>query len=392
MNEELLNTGVQSFINKNLNADILSVLLKKSPFEAILPQELLQQISSKKKCKLKLPTWFKTPGIYYPKTLSIEQSSSEPTASYKAEIINGKYLLDLTGGFGVDSYFFAQNFEKVWHCEIDRELSEIAAHNFEILKASNVETKSRDGLSFLMDAEQRFDWVYIDPSRRTDSKGKVYKLEDCIPDVSSHLEEFFKKTNNLLVKTSPLLDIAAGLKVLKFVREIHIVAVNNEVKELLWILRSGFKENIQLKTINIAKDDRQLFNFQLSLEKKAISDLSEPLKYIYEPNAAIMKSGAFKLIGNAFSLEKLQEHTHLYTSDQLVKFPGRRFKLIRNTPYKKRELMAHLPPKANIATRNFQESVAEIRTRFKVKEGGEDYLFFITDNTNSYRVLHCSKV
>ena len=391
MNKKLLNTGVQEFITQHLNTDIMSVLLKKSPFEGISVQELAQQIESKKKCRSKLPIWFKTPAIYYPKKLSIEQTSSEITARYKAECIQGNLLLDITGGFGVDSFFFSRRFKKVWHCEIDKELSEIAGYNFKILNAQNITTTVEDGIEFLRQSDQKFDWVYIDPSRRDDIRGKVFKLSDCFPNIPEQLDILFKKTANILLKTSPLLDLSAGIEDLQFVKDIHVVGVNNEVKELLWVLNKGFKEEPTINTINFNKDGKEVFHFRSEDEKKTVSNYAAPSKYLYEPNAVILKSGGFKSIGTRYSLKKLHVHTHLYTTDNLLKFPGRRFKIIQNIPYNKKELRSLKIEKANITTRNFSDSVADIRKKFNIKEGGDVYLFFVTDIYGAFRVLQCSK-
>lgn len=392
LNKKLLNTGVQSFINENLNADIVSVLLKKSPFEGISPKELAQQIESRKKCRSKLPEWYNTEGIYYPRKINIEQCSSQITAAYKTEIIDGKSVFDLSGGFGVDSYFFSRKIAGVWHAEIDEELAEIAAYNFKKLGANNIHSLNTDGTVYLKNNKQKFDWIYIDPSRRSESHKKVYKLSDCHPDVAAHLDLIFSRTKNVLLKTSPLLDISAGIASLQFVWEIHIVAINNEVKEALWLLRSGFNGEITIKTINFLRNSKQQFEFKINTEKKAVSSLSNPLKFLFEPNAAIMKAGAFKLIGNQFSLNKLHEHTHLYTSDHLIEFPGRRFEILENIPYNKKALKSLGLNKANISVRNFPESVASIRKKFKIKDGGTTYLFFINDCNNEYRVLLCSRL
>ena len=393
MNKYILNTGVQVFISNNLNADILSVLLAKPHFEGLSQKELAEQIEAKKKCKNKLPAWYNTPNIYYPKKLHIEQSSSEITAKYKAGIVSGKLLLDLTGGIGVDSYYFSDTIDEVVHCEWNKELHEIATYNYGILKRSNIHTHHIDGLSFLENTELHFDWIYLDPSRRDDSKKKVFQLSDCTPDISKNLELILKKGAHVLLKTSPLLDIASGMQELKNVREIHIVAVNNEVKELLWILDAKTPVTpVSIKTINIAKGGNEVFDFLLLAERDAKTNYSSPMKFLYEPNAAIMKSGAFKIIGNTYGVMKLHEHSHLYTSSVLVDFPGRAFEIIKQVPYNKNALKDLSIEKANITTRNFPESVATIRKRFKISDGGEVFLFFTTNMLGKRIVLQCKKV
>lgn len=392
MNKNLLNTGVQDFINKNLNADILSVLLKKSPFEGIGPQELVQQLEAKKKCREKLPTWFATPGIYYPNKLHIAQSSSEATARYKAGLVSGKLLFDGTGGFGVDSYFFAEKMQGVVHCEIKPELSEIAAHNFTVFGKKNIQTVVGNGIDFLEKTKLHFDWAYLDPSRRNELKGKVFKLTDSLPNVPEHLSLLFSKSNRLLIKTSPLLDFSIGIQELQSVREIHVVAVRNEVRELLWVLEKAYGGPVAIKTVNFTKKDPETFHFELSEEKSKQASYDRAMAYLYEPNAAILKSGAFKTVGEHFRLKKLHEHSHLYSSDTLIDFPGRRFKILKNLLYSKKALRALNIHKANITTRNFPTSVSALRKQHQIKDGGETYLFFTTDRDDRNRVLVCSKI
>ncbi|MGF1559914.1 MAG: class I SAM-dependent methyltransferase [Flavobacteriaceae bacterium] len=370
----------------------MSVLLKKSPFEGISPQELAQQLESRKKCEKKLPTWFSTPNIYYPKKLNVEQTSSEICARYKSEIVNGKTLVDLTGGWGVDSYFFSRRIDAVTHCEIDLDLALIAAHNFKVLGAQNIQTVVGDGLCFLRDSVERFDWVYLDPSRRDDSEGKVFRLSDCLPDVTANLELLFAKSNHVLLKAAPFLDITSGSKELDFVKEVHVVAVDNEVKELLWVLEKHYSGKIKIKTVNITKADQQHFDFWQTDEKDATCDLSTPLNYLYEPNAALLKSGAFKSVGNRFKVKKLHEHTHLYTSDKLLDFPGRRFEILGVIPYQKKTIKEIYGQKANVAARNFPESVAKIRKKLKLADGGPLYLFFVKDAHEKQVVLNCKRI
>ena len=310
MNKIILNTGVQDFININLNTDIMSVLLKKSDFDTISSKELVEQIEAKNKCKNKLPSWYKTKKIYYPNKLNIEQCSSEITAEYKAQIVGGKSLVDLTGGFGVDSFYFSKKIEQIFHCEINEKLSKIAAHNFDVLSVKNTKAIPLDGLDFLRNSNEVYDWIYLDPSRRSESKRKVFLLSDCTPDIIEHLELLFRKSKNILLKTSPLLDISSGLKQLKNVKEIHVIAVNNEVKELLWVLQEAHLKDVKVKTINLTKGTAQIYDFTWSEEKNTPLLVELPQNYLYEPNAAILKSGAFKLIARDFKVNKLNEHSH----------------------------------------------------------------------------------
>ncbi len=388
----MLHIDVQRFINEKINTDTLSVLLKKPFFNQISNQELAVQIEAKKKSKKKLPTWFKNAKIYYPKRISIEQSSSEITARYKAELVDGKSLIDLTGGFGVDSYFFSKKIAEVFHCEIDKNLSEIVRHNFDVLDAQNIHTSCVDGINYLKVSNRHFDWIYVDPSRRNDAKGKVFKLSDCLPDVTAHLDLLFDHSDNILIKTSPLLDIKKGLTELEHVQKLLVVAINNEVKELLWVLKRDYKGEIGVNTINIQNKTEQVFNFELSQEKQVISKFSAPLTYLYEPNAALMKSGGFKTIGAHFKLKKLHPNTHLYTSSTPLNFPGRCFKIDATLPYQTKLLKKLGLKKANITTRNFPENVVAIRKKTKITDGGDVYLFFTTDLTEKRQIIQCSKI
>ncbi len=334
MNKEILNTGVQEFIYENLNTDIVSVILKKSTFPNVAPKELAEQIEAKNKCRKKLPTWFEAKDIYYPNKLNIEQSSSEITAQYKARIVSGKSLMDLTGGLGVDSFFLSKKIEQVFHCEINQNLSQIAAHNFKILGRENINTIVANGIEFLKNTDHIFDWIYLDPSRRSDTKEKVFLLSDCTPNVLEHLELLFEKSENILLKTSPLLDLSLAIEQLKFTKEIHIVAVNNEVKELLWVLNKEKHLDKTILTTNIKNGRNETFNFKWSEENPSTPSFSEPLNYLYEPNAAILKSGSFKLISRKLKVNKLSEHSHLYTSNSQIDFPGRAFHVKKHIEYK----------------------------------------------------------
>ena len=296
MNTTILNTDVQQFINAHLNTDITSLLLKGISFKDIDTKAIIEQIEAKKRCKTKLPTWFNTNTIYYPNKLNIEQTSSEKTAAYKAGLISGNTLIDLTGGFGIDAYYFSKRVETVTHCEINEELSKMVQHNNIKLGVANMTCIAENGIEVLKRLNKPFDWIYVDPSRRDVSKNKVFLLTDCEPNVKTFQGLFLKYAKHVMLKTSPLLDISATLSALKHVKCVHIVAVNNEVKELLWILERDYTGDVEINTINLQKDQQQNFNFKLKDESNSTSDYSEPLTYLYEPNAAILKAGAFNTV------------------------------------------------------------------------------------------------
>ena len=392
MNKHILNTVIQEFIKNNINSEIAFLLLKNNSFENVELKEVAGQIEAKKKCKTKLPSWFNASKIYYPNKLNIEQTSSEITAEYKSQLIIGSTIIDLTGGFGVDCFYFSKVFKEVTHCEIDKKLSRIVSHNFDQFEIDNIKAVNIDGIEYLKSTNQSYDWIYIDPSRRHESKGKVFYLKDCLPNIPEHIDLLFKHTSNVLIKVSPMLDMTIGISELKNTKAIHIVAVNNDVKELLFVLSKEYKGEIIINTLNIKGEKREIFEFRYSSEIIAKADFSLPLTYLYEPNAAILKSGAFKSIAEKLNVYKLHQHSHLYTSTELIKFPGRAFKIIKQITYNKNTIKNALgKSKANITTRNFPESVSQLKKKFNIKDGGDIYVFFTTNIDDEKIVIVCKK-
>lgn len=391
MNKALLNPEVQKFISEHLFEDLSKLILKGSPFPLVSSQEIGVQISGKNKAKSKLPLWFNTQKILYPPNLNLEQTSSEKTAKYKASLISGDLLIDLTGGFGIDAYFFAEKFNKLTYCELNPELSEIAAHNFKILGAKNIQTFQGNGIEFLKQSQEHFDWIYLDPSRRDTQGGKVFHLNQCTPDISENLELLFERSENIMLKTSPLLDLKAGIIALEQVCEIHILAVKGDVKELLWILKKGYRGSVEIKTIDFQKSGIQGFQSLFSTAQSEVP-LSLPLKYLYEPNPAIMKSGMFRELAAQTNTLKLHSNTHLFTSETLKDFPGRSFEVSEILPFNKKVLKKSLKlKKANITTRNFPKSVEALRKELKIGDGGTSYLFFTTNLKNEKILVVCKK-
>ncbi|SHM37027.1 hypothetical protein SAMN05444484_105319 [Flavobacterium chilense] len=387
-----MHQNIQEFITQNSGVPIAKLALQKNPFPEIDWILILNQIEAKSKAKDKLPTWFSTKDIIYPGKISVEQTSSEKTAAYKASLISGETLIDLTGGFGVDDYYFAKNFKSIAHCEINEELSAIVKHNYEQLGVTNCSFYAGDSTNVLNKVNQKWDWIYIDPSRRNDAKGKVFMLKDCLPNVPDLLDFYFEKTDSVLIKTAPLLDLSAGLSELKFVKNIHIIALENEVKELLFEIHNQYTGKITIKTANIVKDKTETFEFILG-DETVFASFHLPQKYVYEPNAAIMKSGGFDEVSAVFNLNKLHKHSHLYTSEDLIDFPGRRFEIEKVIPYSKNEMKMTLAnQQANITTRNFPDTVENIRKKWKIKNGGNLYCFFTTDTNDNKIVLICRKI
>lgn len=386
----LLSDEIQEFINFNLDKNPSELALKKNPYPTVDYLEIINQISSKKKAKDKLPSWFQTKNIIYPAKISIEQTSSEITAKYKTYLINGDKIIDLTGGFGVDTFYFAQQFKKVFHCELHEELSKIVSHNYSVLKQNNISCLKGDGLAILKDLNTTFDWIYIDPSRRSDLKGKVFLLKDCLPNVPALLDEYFLYSNKILIKTAPILDITSGLNELQYVKKIHIIAIKNEIKELLWEIEKGYTNDIIISSVNIEYET--IRQFETIYRKNYSVSYSLPKKYLFEPNSSILKSGNMDAISDFYKIEKLQQHSHLFTADEIVDFQGRSFKIDEVFPFQKEFMKPFQNKKMNVTTRNFPLSVEEIKKKFKIKDGGIIFAFFSTNINNEKIVLVCTKL
>ncbi|WP_396181132.1 class I SAM-dependent methyltransferase [Flavobacterium sp.] len=391
MQLSLLASDIQEFITASLQANISKLALSKNPFPEVDWKEIINQIVSKNKSQHKLPTWFNTDNIYYPPSISIEQASSEITAKYKSELISGTSLIDLTGGFGVDDYFFSKKFERVIHCERNVVLSEMVQHNYDVLNVKNISCLAQNSTDVLLQSGKKFDWIYIDPSRRSDVKGKVFLLKDCLPNVSENLKFYFSKSNYILIKTAPILDITAGCMELENIKAIHIVAVENEAKELLWILEKDYSGEIEVHAVNIQKEKTDTNIFTLGEHSPA--SFSLPQEFLYEPNAPLLKSGGVDYLCDVLHISKLHPHSHLFTHIELIDFPGRRFIINEVIPFNKEHLKKHLEgKKMNITTRNFPLTVEEIRKKYKIEDGGTVYAFFTTNINNEKIVLICTKI
>lgn len=384
MNRNILKDEVQQYINKHINADVNQIALAKPIFENISSAELAGQIAAKKKSISKLPTWFKTGKIYYPALLSIEQCSSEPTANYKSILAKGNSLIDLTSGFGVDCFFFSKKVKNVYSCEINEELAEISAYNAEQLGASNIQVLAENGIAFLKNTTQQFGTIYIDPARRNQSN-KVFKLKDCTPDVTEHVDLFLSKAERIIIKTAPLLDITAGLLALNNVSGIHIVSVKNECKELLWVIDKDFTGST---TVVCATLNESLKTFKFAIEDLKIATTIaqlEPTGYLYEPDVAILKSGAFNLTAERFDLKKLHQQTQLYFSEDIkIAFLGRIFeieKLLTLNELKKEKNLA-----GNVIVRNFPERAENLVKKYKIQPTHDDFIIF-TQTANGYLAI-----
>jgi len=417
INPMLLSPEVQLWI-RTTRASLDEIAFAPLPFEGISRQELMQQVEGYRKTTEKLPTWAGQPDLLFPIKLSLEQCSSEATARYKAEIIMNhlesqpKEIADLTGGFGVDAYYLAQSGARVHHFELDESLSHLVAHNMKTLNAE-VHCHHGDGLKGLLELELPLDLIYLDPARRNAQKNKVFRLEDCSPDVLFHLEDLIAKSPYVLLKTSPMLDLHLGLTQLKWVREIHVVAVNNEVKEILWLIsRSAGQEdktqsapdltdNKNQKVYAVNLSEQHSIKDLKSAEKNIVIDFvwnqlepsvySAPLAFIYEPNGPLRKIGQYAALTQQFPVIRLGPNAHLFTSEQWMDFPGRIFEVLDKWPFAKSEMKRFKGQKYNITTRDFPQTVANIRATWQIKDGGQQYLFFTTDAQGVKWIILCRK-
>ncbi|MBC7450051.1 MAG: SAM-dependent methyltransferase, partial [Cytophagales bacterium] len=376
--KELLSAETVAFIHKNRNTKIADLMLRMPSF-TIDAKWVAAQIEGWQKAALKLPLWAHREGIVYPIRLSMEQCSSEKTAIYKSTIVQGANAVDLTGGFGVDTFFLAKSFSNITYIEQQEELAHIAAHNFKILGRENITVQTGNSDELLRSVDGPIDLIYLDPARRKDTQ-KVFRLSDCEPNAIALQDEYFSISHQILIKTSPMLDITEATRQLKGVAEIHIISIDHECKEVLYLLKKGSIEEPLFVCMHDYKNKQERFTFHLSEENQYKAPLSEPLTYLYEPNSSILKAGAFNSITKGYPVFKLNTSTHLYTSSELVEeFPGRIFTIETIAGYDKKELLKLLPDgKANIQTRNFPDSVEAIRKKTGLKDGGSAYLFAVT--------------
>ena len=358
------------------NDDEKSLVLKHKNILGVPAIVVAEQIRGRRKARLKLPVLYKTSGIIYPPGVNLEQCSSETAAAFNATVVNGENMADLTGGFGIDSYFFSKHFRNVAHVEPNKELLEITQHNHHQLHVENIQYHNTTTENVLENTNHHFDLLYIDPSRRAESNQKVFKLSDCVPDVTRLLDVVFAKSDALLIKASPLLDLQQGLRELKFVQRIIVLSVENECKEVLFLCKKDFAKEPLVEAVNILSNGtKESFSFLFSEERNTPSIFSGPQAYLYEPNASILKAGAFKSIGSRFKINKLHPSTHVYTAENLIEFPGRIFKIESFVKPDSKTLKAFFPEgKANITTRNYPLSVEELKRKTKLKDGGEEYL------------------
>lgn len=382
---------IQNFINQNIHSTAVDLILQSSKYPQWDMKFIAQQLTGKQIARKKLPTWFENDSILFPLRLPLEQCSSELTANYKSALVIKGTGIDLTGGFGVDVFAFSKNSLKVLYCERDKKLANLVQSNLKVLNALNVEVFIGDGIDCLK-KQNKLDWIFVDPVRRKEG-ARVYRLEDCEPNVIELQDLLFLKANCILVKTAPLLDIQQTIKDLNFVKEVHVVSVNNDCKEVLYLLQKDFIGEVQIIACNIKKLRNDNFSFNYEEERNTKTKYAKPLNYLYEPNASIMKAGGFKSVSDQLNIYKLHKHSHLYTSKKLLdNFPGRRFKINSILIADKKAVLKNKASKANLACRNFPQKVEVLKKKLNIVDGGELYVFATTLSDDEPRLILCEKI
>lgn len=395
MNELSAETAL--FIEEHRRDDVRVLALQGNKYPEVDMAMAVTQIAGRQIAEVKVPSWHRMPHLLYPRHLSMEQCSSEATAVYKASLLHGDTFADLTGGFGIDCAFISPNFKQAHYIERQSELCELALHNFPLLGLSQIRVHHLDGMEYLR-TMLPVDCLFLDPARRDGHGGKTVAITDCEPDVCALESLLVEKAKKVMVKLSPMLDLALAMKEMKTIREVHIVSVGNECKELLLILqKETISSDIPIHCIHIPSlGELQRYVFTLEQEKASPCPLAAEVEtYLYEPNASILKAGAFRSPAQVYAVKKLHANSHLYTSSSLVEdFPGRKFKVEAVSGFGKKELKDFLNgmEKANITVRNFPASVAELRKRIKLKEGGDTYVFATTLANEQKVLVKCLKV
>ncbi len=383
------------FIKDHEQDNPAQLVLKQKQFPDLPLKELVSQIASRQKAKKKLPEWY-TEKVWFPPKLSLEQCSSEATAKFKASLISGNSFADLTGGFGIDTYFLSQNFAESYYVEQQEELCKLANYNFDVLN-SKIETNHSQSEEFLKNLQKPLDWIYLDPARRGDRNQKVFLWEDCSPNLVELLPLLFEKAQNIMVKAAPMQDISRAIAELENkVKAVYIIEWQGEVKELLYILSKEAVENPEIHAVQISEKGTPIFTFTADKLKEAESSINYelPQQYLYEPSPAMMKAGFFKQLAQNFQLSKLHPNTHLFTSNDIKEdFPGRAFKIENQVPVQKKELKKYIPEmKANLASRNFPMPIAQLKKKLGLRDGGDKYLFATTLKNEEKVVLICVKI
>ena len=370
----------KKFIEKHIQSDVSELALKTHGKDFPMGF-LLNQIKCRQKSIKKLPSWVSSSDVVFHKPINVEQCSSEEAAIYKSNLIDGQSLVDGTGGFGVDTHYLAKRFKNVIYLEKDRGLCEIVNYNFSVLENDNITCINKDSFRYLNDLPTKVDWLYLDPARRDTLGNKTVLFEDCEPNVVNFLQLYLSKSKKLLIKASPMIDIKKAVESLKYVYEVHIVSIANECKEVLFLLNRDkivSYDEISITCVDLAQAHKLTFTY--NEEQKIENELKNPDHFLYLPNVAITKSGGYNIFASRHNVSKVSSNTHIYSSSKKVEgIFGRTFEVIDQINYTKKEMKALKLSKANVIVRNFPESVAQLRKKWSIKDGGEIYFIAFTD-------------
>ena len=394
---------LRKFIHDHSEDDLPELLLNASRYKEVDVKKAVGQIKARLCIKDKLPTWYSDDRLFFPSSLAAEQCSSEVTALYKQRLIKSDdCICDLTGGLGVDAFFFAQKARRVIYVEKNQEYCDAAQYNMDALGAFRVLVVNADAADIVVNNDGRVSDVnvfFIDPARRGEGNKRLFAISDCEPDISKIWPILCEKRCGIIVKLSPMLDISQVLAQLSDVGEMHVVSVKNECKELLVVARTSLDECVdnQIFCVNFTSGgNEQMFRFSLSDEQTATVRLAETVgRYLYEPNSSILKAGAYKSVALRYEVDKLHVSSHLYTSNHIVSsFPGRIFEVEDIIPFGSKvcKVLSSEIPQANLSVRNFPSSVDELRKRTRITDGGDTYLFATTLSDNKKVLIKCIKV
>ena len=401
----LINEATWAFIRQHTDADTRALALRPAPAGVDLPRAL-EQIEGWQTARQKLPRWAATRGVVFPPRLSMEQCSSEPTATYKVQVATrllgqlpdaGRthVMADLTGGFGIDFSSLAPLFRQALYIERNPHLCTLATHNFRCMGLHQAQVLQADSTAALPDVPAA-DLIYADPARRDRAGRKTVEIADCEPDLTHLLPTLCQRAHYMMVKLSPMLDIHQAIAALPHIIQVHAVSVGGECKELLLVASAQHQQPLTYHCANILPTRSEVFCFTPQEEHDAPCTLATtPQAYLYEPNASVLKCGGFRSVGARYGVQKLHPHSHLYTSAQEHKdFPGRTFRVLRSCGFSKKELKEalHDLPAANLTLRNFPGTVDALRKRLRLKEGGSHYLFATTQADGKHLIIICEKV
>ena len=389
----LRNPKVLQFIQENLHEHSADLILGAHKYPDLPIKAIATQIEARQRIKNKLPEWYANDQLIFPRKENLEQASSEATAKYKAQMIKGSFALDLTGGSGVDAYAFSKSFAHIEYVEPNEELCDLATYNFSVLDA-NIEVHQKTAEAFLDSNSKKYDLVYLDPSRRSDSNQRLVALDEYLPNVVELQKALFNISDRVLVKASPMLDIHQAVEQLQHVTKVVCLSVDNEMKEVLFLtdIHATTKEP-EIVCENIGNPKRAAFKFNRSEEDQATVSFSEPQEYVYDPFTAIRKSGAFNLFGERYQLLKLAPNTHLYTSSELNKdIPARVFKVLGELKGGAKSIRKSARNGLiNVISKNYPLSATEIKKKYKLQDGGEQFLILCTSNERKL-VLLCELI